>query len=370
MKIGIDTFGCEHGKSGLGSYLLNFISNIPDDTNNEIELFGSEIDRYTYSQKKKFSYVSVNVSDNIESEKIWHHVRFSKFVKKQKYDVVIIPAVERVFPRKVNKKAVIILNTVLSSVLTECDRFERKRLIKALEKSGMIIAGSEFIRKDLVTNGIDKKKIKVVYAGIDSRIFFPILNFDSDVVQVKPFSFKRPYFIFCSKISGEEKRHIELIKAFTLFKERTNLPHRLILAGTESDYAEKVHKEAFESSAASDIFFTGFFPMESLPALYSGADACVFPAENEGLGLPVLESMGCGIPVLCARSGALPEIGGGTPLYFDSSNIDEIATNLEKIVTDNSLREKMITSGLEHVKKFTWSECVNQIMNIIDSENK
>lgn len=169
----------------------------------------------------------------------------------------------------------------------------------------------------------------------------------------------------------QKKKHIELIKAFALFKEKTQLPHRLVIAG-EGPYDKEVHKAVMESSVASDIFLTGFFPHKSFPMMYAGSEACVFPSVNEGVGLPILEAMATGVPVLCSKSGALPEIAGDAAYYFDSDNIEEIATGLEKIVTDNELRSTLTNKGLERVEAFNWESTVAKTLeiarNILDKE--
>ena len=106
--------------------------------------------------------------------------------------------------------------------------------------------------------------------------------------------------------------------------------------------------------------------------MYAGSEACVFPSVNEGVGLPILEAMATGVPVLCSKSGALPEIAGDAAYYFDSDNIEEIATGLEKIVTDNELRSTLTNKGLERVEAFNWESTVAKTLeiarNILDKE--
>ena len=126
-----------------------------------------------------------------------------------------------------------------------------------------------------------------------------------------------------------------------------------------------MHKIAGLSSSASDIFLTGFFPHESFPLLYAGADACIFPSVNEGVGLPILEAMATGIPVACAKAGALPEMGGEAALYFDADNIEEIADCMEKIVGDTALREKKIATGLRWAKRFSWEATVQETIAVM-----
>jgi glycosyltransferase involved in cell wall biosynthesis len=366
MKVGIDTFGCDHGRSGIGSYLHSLAANLPQLPDVEFELFGSEIDRYTYNSVREIPFKAVAVPDSLGAERFWHFFRLNKFFSSSGYDVVLYPAIERVLPLSFKIPGVTVVNSIISNTLREDhDWALRMQMKKGLAKAQRVIAASQFVRKDLVRNGIDPDKIEVVHNGIDHRLFFPQLQIDAETVNIKPFAIKRPYFIYGSRLAGPDKKHIELINAFTLFKERTHLPHRLVLAGAEGPYSEAVHKAAFQSKASSDIFLTGFFPHESFPLLYAGADACIFPSVNEGVGLPILEAMATGIPVACARAGALPEMGGPSAIYFDSDNIEEIAAAMEQIVTDYARREKMITSGIEWTKRFRWDNTVSMTIDVI-----
>jgi glycosyltransferase involved in cell wall biosynthesis len=254
----------------------------------------------------------------------------------------------------------------MSSDISEMDRKSRRQLKSGILHAHKLIAASNFIKDDLVKLGVSAEKITVIHNGIDHKLFFPMADiFEDEIVDIKPFAIKRPYFVYGSTLSSPEKKHIELIKAFELFKKNTGAPHRLVLAGNDGPYAEEIHKAAFDSQYASDIFLTGFFPHENFARLYGGAVACLFPSVNEGVGLPILEAMACGIPVLCSDKGALKEIGGTAPLYFNSDDIDDIASCLQKITEDKELCNNMITAGIVWAKDFNWEETVNQTLKTI-----
>lgn len=366
MKFGIDTFGGDHARSGIGSYIHSFTANIPHYDDLSFELFGSELDRYTYNSENDVPYQSVRIPDSLVAERAWHFTRVNSFAEKSGYSCVLYPAAQRVMPLSFRVPGVAVVNTVLSSALKEANdsslRFQINKGFKAIQK---IIAASQYIRMDLIKSGVNPAKIQVIHNGIDHKFFYPELKSDSETVNIKPFAIKKPYFIYGSRLSGPEKKHIELIKAFTLFKEKTQLPHRLVLAGNDDSYSSEIHKAAFQSGVASDIFLTGFFPRENFPLLYAGADACIFPSVNEGVGLPVLEAMATGVPVACSRACALPEAGGDAALYFNSDNVEEIALAMEKIVTDTALREKMIADGLAHAKQFSWEKTVRETVELM-----
>ncbi|MBP5519514.1 MAG: glycosyltransferase family 4 protein [Treponema sp.] len=367
MKIAIDTLGGDHGKSGFGSYIYYFISNLPSGSQYEIELFGTEEDRYTYTSGTDIPYSAIKLLETPKALRRWYKYYANRFIKKHGYDIVLYPSASKMLPSHFcHHKAIAIINSIMSSEMADKSCKEKRQLKKGIHNAHKIIAASRFIKDDLVKLGIAEEKISVIHNGIDHKLFFPMADlFEGEIVDVKPFAIKRPYFIYGSSLSSPEKKHIELIHAFELFKKNTGFPHRLVLAGNDGPYAEAIHKAAFDSPYASDIFLTGFFPHENFARLYAGAEACVFPSVNEGVGLPILEAMACGIPVLCSEKAALKEIGGTAPLYFDSDDIDNIATSLQKIVEDSELRENMITDSIMWANEFNWEETVKKTLSIL-----
>ena len=367
MRIAIDTLGGDHGKSGFGSYIYYFISNLPADKDFELELFGTEEDRYTYTSGTEIPYSAIKLLETPKALRRWYKIHSNAFIRKHKYDVVIYPSASRMLPKNFkHHKGIAVINSIMSSELENCDSSSKRQLRKGLHRVHKIIAASNYIKSDLVKLGIAEEKISVIHNGIDHKLFFPMAElFDDEIVDVKPFAIKKPYFVYGSSLSSPEKKHIELIKAFELFKKNTGLPHRLVLAGNDGPYAEEIHKAAFDSPFASDIFLTGFFPHENFARLYAGSEACLFPSVNEGVGLPILEAMACGIPVLCSEKGALKEIGGTAPLYFDPDDIDQTATCLQKVVEDSDLRENMITDSIMWANEFNWEETVKKTLEIL-----
>ncbi|WP_407425027.1 glycosyltransferase family 4 protein [Treponema sp.] len=367
MKIGIDTFGCDHGKSGIGSYLTSLSQNFKNTEENHFELFGAEIDRYTYGQESNISFESVILPDTVKAEKAWHMFICNSFAKKQKYDALLFPASSYALPFHFSVPSVAVVNDIVSELFATKSFAERTRIRHSLKKVNKIIAPSIFVKKDLKRLGISQDKISVVHNGINHSVFYPRELVTSETEMIKPFAIRRPYLLYASTMSSPLKRHVELIKAFEIFKKKTALPHRLVLAGGDGECSENIKKTALNSPYASDIFITGYFPHESFPALYAGSEGCLFPSEIEGVGLPVLEAMATGIPVACSKSGALQEIAGEKAMLFDSSNIDEIAHSIEKIVTDLKLRRKMIDEGINWSKKFDWENTATETLEVLKS---
>ncbi len=367
MKIGIDTFGCDSGQSGIGSYLVSLIKNTPNDTLHTFDLFGRETDRFIYNEDSHFvSYTGVNAGVTERKERIWHISKLLLFIKKQKYDILLFPSGTRMLPMQKKIPSVLVVSDVLHNLYNKTSVIQRFYVRMCLRRATKIIAPSQYIRKNLLSLGIAPEKIEVIHYGIDHELFYPrVLNFD-ETVLIKPFSIKRPYVIYPSKIQGESKKHIELIRAFNQFKKNTGAPHRLVLAGADGKDAEKVHEEVKKSQYASDIVLTGFFPQASFPDLYSAAEACLFPSVNEGVGLPVIEAMSMGVPVACAKAGALPELAGEHALFFDPDNIEDFSNAITRVLTDEPLRQKLIQSGYDWTRRFDWQKTTAKTLEVLE----
>lgn len=365
MKIGIDTFGCGHGRSGIGSYFSSLVQKFQNTDEITFEMFGAEIDRYTYARENNLAFEPVILPDNKRAERIWHKFLCNHFGKKQKYDVMFFPAAANFLPSHFRIPSVAVVNDIVLNLFDSKTLLEKASIVHRLKKVNKIITASNFIKKDLKKIGIKQDKIVVIHNGIDHSMFYQTDMLPNEFVEIKPFSVKRPYFIYSSTMSSPLKRHAELIKAFDIFKKNTGLPHRLILAGSEGESFSEVKKTALESVFASDIFLTGYFPHETFPALYAGAEACVFPSEIEGVGLPVLEAMATGVPVACSREGALSEIASDRAVFFDSKNLDEMADAMEKIATDKKLRKRLVVEGLDWSKKFSWEKTAEKTLEVL-----
>lgn len=369
MKVGIDTFGCNHGRSGTGSYLISLIKELQNQNAEDVsfELFGSEEDRFSYTDAGgNVTYHGVDAKK--DGRLLWHQIKMGRLAKKQHYDAVLYPNGADFMPLFQSVPGIAVVNRAVSEQLHRMHGFLFRHIyVQILKHSNMIIASSQYVRKDLVSLGIKPEKIEVIHFGLDHSHFYPHAAFDNDekTVTINPFSIKRPYLIYASRLQSPEKKHVELIKAFDLFKKKTGLPHRLVLAGADGDYSEAVGKAASEAEYASDILLTGYFPHESFPELYSYADACLFSSVSEGVGMPVLEAMAVGIPVACAKAGSLPEIAGDCALYFNPDDVEETSEAIKTVATDEKVRERLVKSGFEWTKRFSWEKNALKTIDVI-----
>jgi len=371
MRIGLDTFACDGGKSGVGMYLTQFLKYIKP-SQALFELFGWEYDRYTYSDvAPNFEFIPQCKVNGKTANALWHLCKYPKFAAARKFDACLFPAAHRHLPYKSPCPTVGVVHDMAAywgnrKTRVHLGAILRMILPNSLRRMDRIIAVSEWVKGELVQRAhVRENRIEVVPNGIDHSCFYPRQRNEESVLLIQPFSFRRPYVLCVSRVDHPVKNHVRLIQAFGVFKERTKFPHRLVLAGADSSNASIVKEAAASSAWRNDIFFTGHFPTKNLPELYAGADFVVVPSMYEGFGMGALEAMASGVPALCARAASLPETAEHAALYFDPVNIEDMADRMVTVSTDRGIYNECRRLGLERAKVFSWERCVEDTLRII-----
>ncbi|MCL2834281.1 MAG: glycosyltransferase family 4 protein [Treponema sp.] len=370
MKIGIDTFACDGGKSAVGVYLTQLLKRIPPSEVNA-ELFGWDFDQFAYSEAAPdLEFIARCSINGKTANHLWHIARYPKFAQSRDWDACFFPAAHKSLPYKSPCLSVGVVHDMApwwnASKTDRIAALVRFLLPNALRRLDRIIAVSGWVKQELVDlAGVKESRIDVVPNGIDLTAFYPRPRNEESVLLIQPFSFRRPYMLYASRLEHPLKNHVRLIEAFGIFKERTNYPHRLVLAGADSNGADKVHEAAQASKYRNDIFFTGHFPSTSLPELYAGADLAVIPSMYEGFGTGVLEAMASGVPVVCARAGSLPETAEHAALYFDPKNCEDMADRMVTMITNREFYRECRGLGLERAQAFSWDRCAEATLKIM-----
>jgi glycosyltransferase involved in cell wall biosynthesis len=371
MKIAIDTFACDSGKSGVGVYITHLLKRIPP-SGARFELFGWDFDRFTFSgTAPDMEFIPQCFVDGGTANSLWYIFKYPEFAANGGYDACFFPAAHRRIPQHSPCPTVGTVHDMAAYWGTRKTREHLGAVIRlglpgALRHLDRIIAVSQWVKQELVEMArVEESKIEVVPNGIDLAAFHPRPRNEESVVLIQPFSFRRPYVLYASRIDHPLKNHIKLIEAFGIFKERTKYPHRLVLAGGDSHGAERVKEAAAASAWRNDIFFTGHFPSSSIPELYAGADMVVFPSMYEGFGMGVLEAMASGVPVACARAASLPEAAEHAALYFDPLDAEDMADRMVIMTTNHDIYRECRRLGLERVQAFSWDRCAERTLGII-----
>lgn len=231
----------------------------------------------------------------------------------------------------------------------------------AVKKAQKVIAVSEATKKDIV-NVLNAKqdKIKVIYEGIDDE--YQKSSVISRQLSVK-YGIKKPYLLFISQWRPH-KGIIQLVEAFEILKNKYKIPHQLVIVGKPNKDFPEIAEAIKKSSASKDIITPGFIAEEDLPGLYREASAFVFPSHYEGFGLPPLEAMASGVPVVASKVSCMPEILGDAAFYFDPYDPEDMAKQINKVLENAPLRRMMLKKGFHQIKKYSWSKMAEQTLEV------
>lgn len=231
---------------------------------------------------------------------------------------------------------------------------------KYCEKAAKILAVSEFTKRDIIERyGIDEKKIEVVYNGFDQETH----NINQKSRQ------KLPYFIFIGAVHPR-KNVLNLLKAFELFKQKNNHTTQLILVGRKAWMNNELEHFLQNMKYKNDVIWIENCNRNELIQLLQNAVALVYPSLFEGFGIPIIEAMSIGVPVITSTVSALPEIAGNAALLVNPESINEIEIAMKNIVEDELLRLDLVEKGKENALRFSWQTSAEKVIQIIQGFSK
>jgi glycosyltransferase involved in cell wall biosynthesis len=232
-----------------------------------------------------------------------------------------------------------------------------------------IIAVSQATKADLVrTLRVAPAKIVVIHEAVGPEFGQP-LSAESIEAVVRRYGLERPYCLFVGNL--EPRKNLPgLIEAFAAVRRRLGGGGRsvqLVLAGTRAWLHAGIFRAVEQHGLGDAVVFTDYVPLGDLPALYAGAMCFVFPSLYEGFGLPVLEAMAAGTPVVAARAGSIPEVVGDAALLVDARVPAELAAAIEAVLTDVTLREQLVVRGRARAAMFDWTTVARQTLAVYDA---
>lgn len=231
-------------------------------------------------------------------------------------------------------------------------------------RASHVITISEHTKRDLVAAyGLAPGKITVVHEAA-STSFRPQ---SSEAISTARSRYGLPerYLLFVGTV--EPRKNLgRLLSAFETIRSK-GLADGLVIVGQRGWLYDAFFAQLEESPARDGVILPGYVPDEDLPALYGGALALVFPSVYEGFGLPVLEAMGCGVPVATSNTSSLPEIGGDAARYFDPLDVASISATLCRLLGDAELQDEMRTRGLARAAAFSWERAAAETRAVYDA---
>ncbi|HUV05756.1 MAG TPA: glycosyltransferase family 1 protein, partial [Armatimonadota bacterium] len=236
---------------------------------------------------------------------------------------------------------------------------------RAVKKADAIIAISESTKRDIVELlGAPEHKIYTTLLGVDPP-YRPVSDERKERVA-REHGLGHSTILYLGTL--EPRKNIPaLLAAFS--QARKSSPAKdctLVLAGGKGWFFNQTFKLVEDLGLKESVRFTGYVPAEDLPALYSAATVFVYPSLHEGFGLPPLEAMACGTPVITSNASSLPEVVGDAGIMVDPYNVEELAGAILRVLCDPDLRQEMSAKGLERAKKFSWEETARQTLKVYE----
>ncbi|MBI2634856.1 glycosyltransferase family 4 protein [Candidatus Peregrinibacteria bacterium] len=365
MKIAIDVRAASGEKAGKGWYTFHLIRNLLlIDQKNQYLLYSREkipgLDQFPNAEFKLISGRGL----------LWH-LKAAYSIKKEKCDVFFAQAsyiIPSILPK--NIKTVIAVHDLVAFLFPNTHEkkavfVEKIFLKRAIKKSTRICAVSENTRRDLIEFfHTDPAKITTVYCAADDG--FQQVDQKKLTEFISRTNLPEIFFLAVGTIEPR-KNYLNLIKAFKLVRERYPNCHLIIVGKPGWDYGE-VYRQLAEFSFSGYVHVLGYLSGTSLVNLYNLARALVFPSFYEGFGMPPLEAMQCGCPVIASYSSSLPEVVGDGALLIDPENVNQIAGAMITVIKDPELCMKIQKKGLVQARKFSWKKSAEKLLEIFEIE--
>ncbi|HEX4241924.1 MAG TPA: glycosyltransferase family 1 protein [Steroidobacteraceae bacterium] len=227
------------------------------------------------------------------------------------------------------------------------------------------IAVSHAVKADVVEHvGVDPAKVHAVHNGFDPTLFHQVTDQERLETVRQRYQLPERFILWCGQIESR-KNVARLLRAFAAIADR--VPHQLVLAG-EQRWSTHAELEVIrELGIEPRIQFPGWIEHGDLPAVYSLADLFAFPSLYEGFGIPLIEAMACGCPIVTANTCAPPEVLAGSGRLVDPLSVEDIAAGMLEVLVNRPLRETMIAKGVERARDFGWERCARAVLDVFDS---
>lgn len=367
MKIGIDArmFGPQQG--GLGRYIEQLILQLEKiDLNNDYVIFLRRENWNNYNPKNlKFK----KVLSDIKWYGFGEQILFPILIKKEKIDLMHFPHWN--IPFFYNKNFVVTIHDLLllhfptrhASTLGPFLYWIKSIMFKlvlnhAVNKATKIITISEYSKQDIIkTLKINPDKIAVTYLSPLDKIVTeaPFSLYDK-------YKINKPYWLYVG-VAYPHKNLFRLVDAWEIYCQQNGHTYQLVLTGKKNYFYDLLEKY-IKKNNIKDIILTNFVPDTELPELYRNASLYVFPSLYEGFGLPPLEAIQYGLPVIASERTCLPEVLGEAAIYFNPDNSDAIVNAANLVIKDKVVRKKLIEKGQKILQKYSWKKTASETLGI------
>jgi glycosyltransferase involved in cell wall biosynthesis len=354
MRIGIDTHFITSGRAtGNRTYTAELVQAlISIDKQNEYVLYAVQDHPY-YDQFKNKSRVKIRYvlpSNGLARNFIW----LPWVITQDRLDVLHL---QFIFPWFIHIPTVLTVHDLFYLHTIHPSFYERvlgQLTVWSIKRARHIITISEYSRQDIMSQcSVNDGHVTVTPLAVNPR-FFPIKS-DMAVSNIKELlGIQRDYILFVGRTEDPRKNVLTLVDAYAQLMSQGNITAQLVLAGRHGPETEKIRQRVRDLELENDVLLPGVVREDDLPGLLSGAKVFVYVSSFEGFGLPVLEAMACGTPVITSNVTSLPEVAGDAALMVKPGAVEELTQALNRVLNDPPFHRQMHERGLAQSQQFTW----------------
>ncbi len=371
-RIGINTRYLQRRMSGIERYIVELINHLEkvDKTNTYFLFFNKNAPIPDLQKSKNFvNNVSLFPTKSRIMRIIWEHIFLIYEIKKNNLNLFHGPAFFVPLVKSNNCKYVITVHDVTfikyPQTFTLGTRLYYTVLFpRSLHVSDAIIADSFSTKNDIIENyDIEEKKVKVISLGVSENFLRKREHEQTERVK-REYQLPEKYFLFTGVLSP--RKNVEIIlSAFKKVKDQKQYnDYKLIIVGRKGWLYENIFRKAKDLNLKEEVRFIDHVLEEDLPVLYDLAQCYLFPSLYEGFGLPILEAMACGCPVITSNVSSMPEVAADAALLINPLNEDELVTAIKKINEDPACARNLREKGYEQVKKFSWEKTAQETLKV------
>jgi glycosyltransferase involved in cell wall biosynthesis len=370
MKIGIDCRLHFYNRTGIGRYIRNLLREFPDCVPADLELvlLQSRREREALIADSDGGAAS-EYSKTIRSRKVftpahhpWERWALATEVAPKKLDLLHSP--DHVSPRRLGWRSVVTIHDL--AFLAHPEAYSSQsiqyytQVFRSLHQASKVIAVSDFTRNEVLNRiSIAPERVVTIHEAADPA--YSARPAEECASVRSRLEIPESYFLVVGTI--EARKNLErLIGAYALLP-RKDRPH-LVFAGGSGFHSERVLEAVEEHRLQDHVRFLGHVNDDDLPPLYTGARCLLFPSSYEGFGLPILEAMACGCPVITSESGSLAEVAGNAALLVDPIATESIADGMRTLIGEPTVRADLIAKGHTRVQQFSWRTAAEQTLAV------
>lgn len=365
MRIGLDASLHDGGRSGVGRYILSLLKGLaaaPDGT--EYVVFRPARDRGPLPDAPHLRYVELPAFIRSPvADVLWHQTRLGGRARALGLDCMHFLEPRRAVRGLPCPTVATVHDLAPLHVAGKYDParmlYQRRVIPALLRGQDRLIADSHATAEDLIRVGVARERTHVIPLGVDHDRYFPWPLEEARARVREGFGVAAPFLLYVARLEHPGKNHLRLLRAFgAIGARRPEIV--LVLAGPEWSGHQAIYRETGRLGLAGRVIFTGYVGDDQLPFLYRAAEALVFPSLFEGFGLPLLEAMACGTPVVTSNVSSMPEVVGDAGLLVDPTSEADIARGIEEALADAATGAELARKGLARARAFTWERTARE----------